>query len=742
MSEFKLLQIIRFFLYAALLCFLSQLGQAGVSLFWLLLAVGFGVLLSGKALQKNIRLKKVIAFHLILFIFSYFSLKILNHLFIWALPDLAQADFLIAILSETGFVLWLFYCLSFFTTWIFWTKSWALLAELLLTGTSLVYIFSAHREYHVDAPKEISSLSWKLQFLQAANIQPQHIFMFIGALIFLSFCAFSLFANNRSLFGGAEKIKNKGTKSLLSISIALSLLATVLALLIWQINSRFNLSSSRAANGVGSSSELQQGQSNLGFHEAVSSTKIPTALLRLEGDYQTNPWKPMLYIREGALSEFNGRELVKAANKYDRDIPLINVGQTYIGDINLKPENRTELVQSIYLLSEHKTLFAVDYPNKFINIKNPYPEKFNSAYQAHSFAPSYDLATLSGLSTGEESWEDQTWKHYLRAPASTSQALYLPLPNQDSAALDSLGEDMRYLDMAKKLSANINDPIQIAKNFANYLSEESIYTKSPGHQVTEKGDPVAPYLFSKDKRGFCVHFAHAMVYLLRLSGIPARIATGYLTDLTYAKDGHILLQTGDRHAWPEVYVRGYGWLVFDVTPKRVENEEPMIPDESLLQELMGKLSPVEEMLMPDLKDTEHKENTLIKKLPTILIYILFSLLVSFLILKIWLRYAYLLPADNNKKVKLAYQAFASTMLDLNRARYNGETRKEYAKRLSNQGIDCKKLTQLLESSSYDNKLLENIDLKALIQVALQRYSRIKRISSIFNPNSITRIKAW
>ena len=46
------------------------------------------------------------------------------------------------------------------------------------------------------------------------------------------------------------------------------------------------------------------------------------------------------------------------------------------------------------------------------------------------------------------------------------------------------------------------------------------------------------------------------------------------------------------------------------------------------------------------------------------------------------------------------------------------------------------------SQNLEIKLPENIDLKALIQVALQRYSRIKRISSIFNPNSITRIKAW
>ena len=737
------LQIFRFALFAALISFLYQLGQTGVSLFWLLSAVASGMFIAVKCLQKGISAKKIILIHVAVFIVMHFLSKITNLAVISLFSDVAESDFLIPILSETIRVLLLFYSTSLILTWIFWTKSWAHIFETILTSSLLILTLAAHRQYHVDAPKEISSLSWKLAWLQHLDVQPQHIFMLIGGMIFLGFCLFAISANNRMLFGQPEKIESKGSKSILSTITGLIILALILGVLVWQINSRYNLDLSRMANGVGSSENLEQGQSNLGFHEAVSSTKQPTALVRLEGDYTNNPWKPMLYFREGVLSEFNGREVVKASNKFDQDLPSINPGQSFIGDVNKNSQHRTKLTQSIYLLSDHDKLFAVDFPQKITPIKNPFPEKFKYTYQVTSLAPAYNPDDLKGLKVGDESWDDETWQHYLRAPGSKSKALHLPVPNIDNPTLDTLGEDLRYLFLAEQVSAGVNDPIELAKKFAKYLSDESIYTKEPGHQVTEKGDPVAPYLFAKDKRGFCVHFAHSMVYLLRLMGIPARIGTGYLTELTYAKDGHILLQTGDRHAWAEVYVQDYGWLVFDVTPSRVENEEALIPDESLLQELMSKLSPVEELLAPEIKDLEESSaQDVFKKITPVLIYFLASLVLFFILTKLWLRFAYLFAKDPKRKTMLAYQAFASTMVDVNQGRYYGETRKEYAHRLSRHNIDSKDLTKLLEQTFYTHSINQDIKINQLVNNTIKNVNKIKKFISFFNPSSIFKLRKW
>jgi Transglutaminase-like superfamily len=66
--------------------------------------------------------------------------------------------------------------------------------------------------------------------------------------------------------------------------------------------------------------------------------------------------------------------------------------------------------------------------------------------------------------------------------------------------------------------------------------------------------------------GYCQHFAGAMALMMRLLGIPARVAAGFVNG-RYA-DGHWTISDRDAHTWVEVWFRGYGWLPFDPTPGR------------------------------------------------------------------------------------------------------------------------------------------------------------------------------
>ncbi|MBL9138002.1 MAG: transglutaminase family protein [Verrucomicrobiales bacterium] len=63
------------------------------------------------------------------------------------------------------------------------------------------------------------------------------------------------------------------------------------------------------------------------------------------------------------------------------------------------------------------------------------------------------------------------------------------------------------------------------------------------------------------KRGVCQDFAHIMIGLCRISGIPARYVSGYL----YVKPGENLRGELASHAWVEVYLPGHGWLGLDPT---------------------------------------------------------------------------------------------------------------------------------------------------------------------------------
>jgi transglutaminase-like putative cysteine protease len=70
------------------------------------------------------------------------------------------------------------------------------------------------------------------------------------------------------------------------------------------------------------------------------------------------------------------------------------------------------------------------------------------------------------------------------------------------------------------------------------------------------------------RTGYCQHFAGSMALMLRLLGIPARVAAGFVPGHYRESEGVWRVTDHDAHAWVEVWFRGYGWLPFDPTPGR------------------------------------------------------------------------------------------------------------------------------------------------------------------------------
>ena len=66
--------------------------------------------------------------------------------------------------------------------------------------------------------------------------------------------------------------------------------------------------------------------------------------------------------------------------------------------------------------------------------------------------------------------------------------------------------------------------------------------------------------------GYCQHYAGAMALMLRMGGIPARVATGFSPGgYSESKKAWIVRDT-DAHAWVEVWFDQYGWVTVDPTP--------------------------------------------------------------------------------------------------------------------------------------------------------------------------------
>ena len=82
--------------------------------------------------------------------------------------------------------------------------------------------------------------------------------------------------------------------------------------------------------------------------------------------------------------------------------------------------------------------------------------------------------------------------------------------------------------------------------------------------------PATPYplqtFLSVNHLGYCQQFAGSMALLLRMGGVPARVATGFTTGTYDSATKRWLVSDVDAHAWVEAWFPHYGWISFDPTP--------------------------------------------------------------------------------------------------------------------------------------------------------------------------------
>lgn len=613
------------------------------------------------------------------------------------------------------------FTISSVLTWLFWRLKAMLTLEIIGLTALALHLLSGHRNFHFESPRILNDLAWHF------GLQPLTMLLVIGACILILVALYIYIASltNRLHFAKntSTALISRGRRNYLVNGAVLGVVGLTLFFICNELfDYYYQEALSRTTNGVGQESE--GGVSPLDFHSALGSTNQPAALVRLEGDYNKNPFLPMLYLREGALSQFNGKEMVISESGFDLDVNATTPDQAYkiepLGELG----DRIAVAQTVYLLADHKLAFAIDYPISINQMQNPNAKRFKSAYRARSLAPVFPLESIKDAAVGNPDWPASTRKHYLQTHG-----------------------DSRYADLAMKItnsySATEAPRAEKAFRIIQYLSKNAIYTLTPNHEVKANEDPVAPFLFG-DLRGYCVHFAHATVYMLRALGIPSRIATGYLTDLSQARDGHILLRMSDRHAWAEVYIEGHGWVPFDTQPERVESHADTQIDMQLLEELMGMLDPGEEILPEDILKDEigiTPERAYWTPTPAHF-YILISLLLGLLlIIKLYLRYGWALSVSPEKRLRRSYISIASRLIDLGLKRRPGETRQEFKERLLSLlgGPELFGLTDSLVRYNYAAQAeLSNAAINEQRRRDLRLFKKLPlkdRITAVFNPSS-------
>ncbi len=122
----------------------------------------------------------------------------------------------------------------------------------------------------------------------------------------------------------------------------------------------------------------------------------------------------------------------------------------------------------------------------------------------------------------------------------------------------------RMKTLAADLAAGAETDYDICRAVEKYLRQYK-YNMNPAQGTSENF--VDAFLFETGE-GYCIHFASAMVELLRLDGIPARFVQGYGYQFKGNKQGTKTIMGSNAHAWAEAYIDGIGWIPFEPTAGR------------------------------------------------------------------------------------------------------------------------------------------------------------------------------
>lgn len=173
--------------------------------------------------------------------------------------------------------------------------------------------------------------------------------------------------------------------------------------------------------------------------------------------------------------------------------------------------------------------------------------------------------------------------------SSWPQVVRDPQPLSDSERIQALrlpnNGDPRTRAWAQELKARYPQPPALVQALLTHFHDQDYhYTLKP---QALGADAVDDFLFDS-RRGFCAHFAGAMVYVLRVAGIPARLVAGYQGGELNPAGKFITVRQYDAHAWVEYWQPGQGWRsvdpTFAVAPQRIDIglAEALASDEDFL----------------------------------------------------------------------------------------------------------------------------------------------------------------
>lgn len=127
-------------------------------------------------------------------------------------------------------------------------------------------------------------------------------------------------------------------------------------------------------------------------------------------------------------------------------------------------------------------------------------------------------------------------------------------------------------DLARSIVKGKTRIYDKVETIETYLKEKYTYTLNVP-EPPEGVNPIEDFIF-KTKKGYCEHYATAMVLMLRSIGIPSRIVTGFYGGEINSYGGYLIVRQSNAHSWVEAAI-DKRWERFDPTPA-ISIEKPSV----------------------------------------------------------------------------------------------------------------------------------------------------------------------
>ena len=191
------------------------------------------------------------------------------------------------------------------------------------------------------------------------------------------------------------------------------------------------------------------------------------------------------------------------------------------------------------------------------------PLKKGESYMVAAYVPRPSASQMRGAPTG---YPPDIGRYTTLELPGAGEVVMPPRGDPTTGSARAEGAVLRssYADvyrLARRLTAGAPTSYDAVARVQRYLRGRFTYDESPPRRRV----PLAAFLL-RDRVGYCQQFSGAMALMLRMIGIPSRVAAGFSPGSYNTDTKEYRVRDLDAHSWVEVFVNGIGWVTFDPTP--------------------------------------------------------------------------------------------------------------------------------------------------------------------------------